>query len=204
MRAPGAAGSGASAERFFHDCLDGADASPALGAAAETPINLPWRAWRYLRDAHRVAHVVVGQDVAGTNNHGWRGIRWTGSVIEYVRPTPDAKEKTVFSSDSKLRRSWRTSWNESKEVPAEQGPMIVASEFSHRRNFSVRLLGIQAIAAPTRLDRVAHAHPKWCGAIRIGPRIRAACSLNIQAKYETLGTGRLDSLSRASMKGVKP
>jgi hypothetical protein len=80
--------------------------------------------------------------------------------------------------------------------------MIVASEFSHRRNFSVRLLGVQAIAAPTRLDGVAY--PKWCGAIRIGPEITAACSLNIQAKYETLGTGRLDSLSRASMKGVKP
>jgi hypothetical protein len=102
MRAPGAAGSGASAERFFHDCLDGAGASAALGAAAETPIDLPRRARRHLRDAHGVAHVVVGQDVAGTNNHGWRGTRWTGSVIEYVRPTPDAKEKTVFSSDSKL------------------------------------------------------------------------------------------------------
>src|SRR4051812_34615925 len=94
-------------------------------------------------------------------------------------------------------------WNESKEVPAEQGPLIVASEFSHRRNFSARLLGIRAIVAPTCLYRVAHAYPKWCGAIRTGPEITAACSLNIQAKYETLGTGRLDSLSRASMKGVK-
>ena len=54
-----------------------------------------------------------------------------------------------------------------KEVPAEQAPMIVASGFSDRRNFSVRLLGIQVIAEPTRLDRVAHAYPKWCGAIRI-------------------------------------
>jgi hypothetical protein len=106
MRAPGAAGSGASAERFFHDCLDGAGASAALGAAAETPIDLPRRARRHLRDAHGVAHVVVGQDVAGTNNHGWTGTRWAGSVIEYVRPTPDAKEKTVFSSDSKLPH-WR-------------------------------------------------------------------------------------------------
>ena len=102
MRTSRAAGSGASSERFFHDCLDGAGASSALGAAAETPVDLPRRAWRHLRDAHGVAHVVVGQDVAGTNNHGWKGTRWTGSVIEYVRPAPDAKEKTAFSSDSKL------------------------------------------------------------------------------------------------------
>jgi hypothetical protein len=38
--------------------------------------------------------------------------------------------------------------------------MIVASEFSHRRNFSARLLGIQVIAEPTRLDQVAHALPE--------------------------------------------
>jgi hypothetical protein len=74
MPAPGAAGSGAIAERFFHDCLDGADASSALGAAAETPVDLPRRARRHLRDAHGVAHVVVGQDVAGTNNHGGKAL----------------------------------------------------------------------------------------------------------------------------------
>jgi hypothetical protein len=34
---------------------------------------------------------------------GCNGTRWTGRVLEYVRPPPDAKEKTVFSSDSKLQ-----------------------------------------------------------------------------------------------------
>jgi hypothetical protein len=34
---------------------------------------------------------------------GWNGARWTGQTIEYVRRALDAKEKTVFSSDSKLQ-----------------------------------------------------------------------------------------------------
>jgi hypothetical protein len=34
---------------------------------------------------------------------GWSSTRWTGSILEYVRPELDAKEKTAFSSDSKLQ-----------------------------------------------------------------------------------------------------
>ena len=104
VRASRAAGLGAGAQRFIHDLLDGAGASTALGAAAQTAVDLPWRAWRHLRHAHGVAHVVVGEDVAGTNDHGDGDALATGSVLEYVRREPDAKEKIVFSSNSKLRR----------------------------------------------------------------------------------------------------
>jgi hypothetical protein len=34
---------------------------------------------------------------------GWKQAHWTGCPFEYVRPALVAKEKTVFSSNSKLR-----------------------------------------------------------------------------------------------------
>src|ERR1041385_1249578 len=61
-------------QRLIHDLLDGASAAAALCAATETSINLPRRSRRHLRNAHRAAHVVVAQDVAGTNNHGREGL----------------------------------------------------------------------------------------------------------------------------------
>jgi hypothetical protein len=76
VRASRTAGFGAGAKRFIHDFLDGAGAPAALGAATKTSVNLPRCAWRHLRDAHDGAHVVVGEDVAGTNDHGME----TGSL----------------------------------------------------------------------------------------------------------------------------
>jgi hypothetical protein len=64
--AGGAAGTG---ERLVHDLADGARATPALGAAAETPIDLAGRARRLLGTERR-AHVLVGQYVAGADDHG--------------------------------------------------------------------------------------------------------------------------------------
>ena len=71
--ASGAAGLGAGAKGFVHDLLDGPGATAALGAAAETPIDLPRCARKILGLSHNVTHVVVGQDVAGTNDHGLLG-----------------------------------------------------------------------------------------------------------------------------------
>lgn len=70
MRASRAARPRTRAQRLIHDLLDGASATAALCTAPKTSINLPRRAWRQLRNAHRAAHVVVAQDVAGTNDHG--------------------------------------------------------------------------------------------------------------------------------------
>lgn len=65
-----AAGLGTSAQRLVHDLLDGSRAAAAFGAAAQTAIDLPGRAREVLGLGHDVTHVVVSQDVAGTNNHG--------------------------------------------------------------------------------------------------------------------------------------
>ena len=60
---------GARAERLVDDGLDGARAAAAFGAAAETAIDLLGIAGEVFRAIDRTADIVVGQDVAGTNNH---------------------------------------------------------------------------------------------------------------------------------------
>lgn len=65
-----AAGLGAGAEGFIHDLLDGSRAAAAFCAAAQTAVDLPSGAREVLGLGHNVTHVVVSQDVAGTNNHG--------------------------------------------------------------------------------------------------------------------------------------
>lgn len=56
---------------FGHDLLDGARATSALGAAAQAVVNLSSGA-RKVFAGHRASYVVIGDDVAGTNNHGWK------------------------------------------------------------------------------------------------------------------------------------
>ena len=65
-----AASLGASTQRFVHDLLDGSGATAAFGTTAKAAVNLPCRAREILGLGHNVTHVVVSQDVAGTNNHG--------------------------------------------------------------------------------------------------------------------------------------
>ena len=69
MRTARAARLAAGTECFVHDLLDGAGTAAALRAAAQTAIDLARRA-RRLRAAAGVADIVVGQNVAGTNDHG--------------------------------------------------------------------------------------------------------------------------------------
>jgi hypothetical protein len=56
-------------KRFIHDAADGARASPALGAATQAMIDLPRGTWRFGAVRQSRAHVMVGEHVAGANNH---------------------------------------------------------------------------------------------------------------------------------------
>lgn len=69
MRASGVASLGADPKGFVNDGFDGARASAAFDAAAETAINLLGIARKVFRDVDGIADVVIAEDVAGTNNH---------------------------------------------------------------------------------------------------------------------------------------
>jgi hypothetical protein len=75
VRASGAAGFGASAERFVDNGLDGARASATLGAAAEAAIDLLGITRKLFGGAHGITDIVVAEDVAGADNHeNWKPI----------------------------------------------------------------------------------------------------------------------------------
>ena len=94
MRASRAAGFGAGAERFVHDLFDRPGAAAALGAATQTSVDLPGGAWRHLRSADRITHVVIGKNVAGTDNH------------ETARTLGDANS-SIFKSATRCKRKNR-------------------------------------------------------------------------------------------------
>jgi len=93
VRASRAAGLGAGAEGFVHDFLDGACASAALGAAAQTSVDLPRGARRHQCDADGVAHIVVGEDVAGTNDHGIKARSLDGLTLWIFKTGAGCKRK---------------------------------------------------------------------------------------------------------------
>jgi hypothetical protein len=88
-----AASLGAGTQRFVHDLLDGPGATATLGATAQASIDLPRRAREILGLGHNVTHVVVGQDVAGTNNHGMLGKPVRTLLNNYGSDAVDAKGK---------------------------------------------------------------------------------------------------------------
>jgi hypothetical protein len=97
VRATGAAGLGAGAERLVNDALDGTRAATALRAASETAVDLLGIPGEVFRAIDRTADIVVGQDVAGTNNH--KTTRLFGDAmcrIDMARRCRDAKGKTAF------------------------------------------------------------------------------------------------------------
>src|SRR5690606_28459452 len=63
------ADTGGAFERLIHDAADRARAATALGAAAQATIDLA-RGTRTRLRPHRSANVVVGQYIAGANDHG--------------------------------------------------------------------------------------------------------------------------------------
>lgn len=93
VRAARAAGLGAGTKRLVHDLPDGARAAATLGAAAKAAVNLPRRARKVF--GHGISHVVVGKDVAGTNDHGMIcKTRMTDEVSIFHR-TGGCKSKTA-------------------------------------------------------------------------------------------------------------
>jgi hypothetical protein len=69
VRAAGAASLGTGTQRLVDDGLDRARAAAAFGAAAEATIDLLGIPGEVLRTTDRAADIMVGQDVARTNNH---------------------------------------------------------------------------------------------------------------------------------------
>jgi len=55
--------------RLFDDALDGARAAATFGAAAEAAIDLLGVRRKGACEIHGMAHVAIGQHVAGTDNH---------------------------------------------------------------------------------------------------------------------------------------
>jgi hypothetical protein len=119
VRAARAARFGACAESFVHDLLDGADAAAALGAAAEASVHLTGRA-RRLRSADGISHVVVGEDVAGTNDHGMKAARWR-DTISIWKTARRCKRKTPILKGFQTGQVELQDWNQSKETAAAEG-----------------------------------------------------------------------------------
>src|SRR5258708_10059655 len=69
VRAAGAAGLGAGAERFLDDGLDGARATAAFGAAAEAAVDLLGISGKVFCGLDGTADIMVAEDVTGTDNH---------------------------------------------------------------------------------------------------------------------------------------
>ena len=66
LRATGAAGFGT---RFSDDGLDGAGAAAAFDAAAEAAVDFLGAARKARRSIHRIADIMVAEDVAGADDH---------------------------------------------------------------------------------------------------------------------------------------
>jgi hypothetical protein len=74
VRAARAAGLGAGTQGIIDDGLDGARAPAAFGTAPEAAVNLLGITGKVFRATDRTADIVVGEDVAGTNNHENEGL----------------------------------------------------------------------------------------------------------------------------------
>jgi hypothetical protein len=97
VRTARAAGLGAGAERLIHDPLNGANAAPTLRATPQAAIDLPRRARRAL-SSNSVTDIVVGKDVAGTNDHEKRHARRLDCHVDIHCAGPMQKEKARFEA----------------------------------------------------------------------------------------------------------
>lgn len=117
VRAAGTTGLQTGAESFVHDLLDRPRTTAALGTAAQTAIHLSGRARKILA-GHRASHVVIGDDVAGTNDHGeMLGKPCENVPYRYVTAPRDAKPKRPISSYSKLGCQLSRPYLEALRVP---------------------------------------------------------------------------------------
>ena len=69
MRAAGMARPRARPERLVNDGLDGPRAASAFGAAAKAAIELLGAARKVVSRTHGLTHIMVAEDVAGTDDH---------------------------------------------------------------------------------------------------------------------------------------
>jgi hypothetical protein len=112
VRAPFAAGLGARTQRFIHDLADGPGTTTALGAAAKAAIDLPRRARQIAGVSHSVADVVVANDVAGTNDHGFRSAGPVKRSLSIKCPRGRMQRQ---NRHFQAIPNWRPAiWNESK------------------------------------------------------------------------------------------
>jgi hypothetical protein len=95
MRAACAARLGASAQSFVHDLLDGPGTAATLCTATKASIDLPRRT-RRMRSGNGIADIVVGEDVAGTDNHEMKARSQVRTSLGYAGAPANAKGKHAF------------------------------------------------------------------------------------------------------------
>ncbi len=113
VRAAGAAGLGAGAQRLVDDGLDGTRASSTLGAATEASVNLLGGSGEILRSVHGITDVVIAKHVTGTDNHKTGGPSVMLGHFDIEGRAWMQKEKPAFEAIP----NWpRTDWNGSKQA----------------------------------------------------------------------------------------
>jgi hypothetical protein len=107
VRTTRAAGPGAGAERLVDDRLHGTRASPAFDAAAQAVIDLLGIPRQVRSRAHGIAHIMVGQNVTGTNNHGRTESPIGDASTDLVKAVTGCKKKNrilkQFQTDARCR-----------------------------------------------------------------------------------------------------
>jgi hypothetical protein len=102
------AGTRAGAQSLVDNRLDCARTATAFRAATKAAIDLLRAARQFVRGFHRVANIVIADDVAGTNNHEKPANRlWSG--IDSHQQLRAQRENTAFEA---IPISYST-WNES-------------------------------------------------------------------------------------------
>lgn len=110
MRTSGAASLRTGAQGLIDDGLDGTRAAAAFGATAEATIDLLGIPGEVVfRTTDRTADIMVGQDVARTNNHetAWL-FHWRGRLIDIQADDRLQKEKPCFRAIPNYQSQSRT------------------------------------------------------------------------------------------------
>jgi len=107
VRTTRAAGPGAGAERLIDDRLHGTRASPTFDAAAQAVIDLLGIPRQVRSRAHGIADIMVGQDVAGTNNHAKTASPIGDASTDLLKAVTGCKKKNrilkQFQTDARCR-----------------------------------------------------------------------------------------------------
>ena len=124
VRAAGAAGLGAGAQRLVDDGLDGSRASSALGAATEASVNLLGVSGEIFRIVHGITDVVIAKHVTGTDNHKMGGPSVMLGHFDIEGRAWMQKEKPAFEAIP----NWpRIDWNGSKQAALIQRNIATAT-----------------------------------------------------------------------------